>query len=254
MKTFITLCLLFIVGGSCGWVIELFFRKLVHKKWVNPGFLIGPCLPLYGTGVVFLYLICSIDYGFIQNEIWQTIFVIAIITIAMTVIEYVTGLIFIKGLKVQLWDYSDRLGNIDGIICPLFSFFWGVIGAMYYLFIHPLLIDAVTWLNVNEIYSFFIGIYFGIFIIDVCYSFNVVTKIRSWAKENEVIVKLEELKLSIKLRAEQIKQKYSFILSFRTKNGLKDELDDYNKSDLFFKRKLKRKHKKENSNEENSQT
>ena len=91
-----------------------------------------------------------------------------------------------------------------------------------------MLINLVNWMNLNEIYSFFIGIYFGIFIIDVFYSFNVVNKIRSWAKENNVIVKLEEFKLSIKLKTEKIKQKYNFLLSFKSKNALSDELNDYN--------------------------
>ena len=226
MKTFITLCLLFIVGGTCGWAIELFFRRFVHKKWVNPGFLAGPCLPLYGTGVVFLYIICSLDYSFIANEVWRA--VIALITVVMTLVEYVTGLIFIVGLKVKLWDYSKRPGNIQGIICPLFTFFWGVIGAAYCLFVHPLLMKAVAWINLNEIYSFFIGMYYGILVIDIFYSFNVVNKIRAWAKEKNVTVKLEEFRLSVKLKAEQIKQKTNFLLSFKTKNSLNEELDEYN--------------------------
>lgn len=230
MKTFITLCLLFILGGTLGWTLELFFRRFVHKKWVNPGFLAGPCLPLYGTGVVCLYLICSIDYSFIENEILRAIFVIFIITVSMTLVEYITGLIFIKRMKVKLWDYSDRPGNIQGIICPLFTFFWGLIGAAYYLFLHPLFVKAVNWINYNEIYSFFLGIYFGIFIIDVFYSFNVVSKIRKWGTEHNVVVKLEEFRLSLKLKAEQIKQKYNFMLSFRTKKSLGEELNDYNDS------------------------
>ena len=228
MKTFITLCLLFIVGGSCGWAIELFFRRFVHKKWVNPGFLVGPCLPLYGTGVVFLYIICSFDYSFIANEVWRAVFVIALITVVMTLVEYVTGLIFIVGLKVKLWDYSKRPGNIQGIICPLFTFFWGVIGAAYCLFVHPLLMKAVAWINLNEIYSFFIGMYYGVLVIDIFYSFNVVNKIRAWAKEKNVTVKIEEFRLSVKLKAEQIKQKTNFLLSFKTKNSLNEELDEYN--------------------------
>lgn len=231
MKTFITLCLLFIVGGTCGWAIELFFRRFVHKKWVNPGFLAGPCLPLYGTGVVFLYIICSLDYSFIANEVWRAVFVIALITVVMTLVEYVTGLIFIVGLKVKLWDYSKRPGNIQGIICPLFTFFWGVIGAAYCLFVHPLLMKAVAWINLNEIYSFFIGMYYGVLVIDIFYSFNIVNKIRAWAKEKNVTVKLEEFRLSVKLKAEQIKQKTNFLLSFKTKNSLNEELDDYNNSE-----------------------
>ena len=45
MEFFLTLTFLFAVGALCGWVIELFFRRLNSKKWINPGFLHGPYLP-----------------------------------------------------------------------------------------------------------------------------------------------------------------------------------------------------------------
>lgn len=48
MKILTTLSALFIIGGSTGWLIELVFRRIAHGKWINPGFLSGPCLPLYG--------------------------------------------------------------------------------------------------------------------------------------------------------------------------------------------------------------
>ena len=66
--------------------------------------------------------------------------------IAMTVVEYIAGRIFIIGMNIKLWDYSDEWGNIQGIICPLFSFFWGVIAALYYFFLHPHILNAVYWL------------------------------------------------------------------------------------------------------------
>ena len=39
---------------------------------------------------------------------------------------------------------------------------------------------------------------------------------------------IKEFKLSIKLKTEKIKQKYNFLLSFKSKNALNDELNDYN--------------------------
>ena len=49
----------FMVFSGVGWVLELFFRRFVSaKKWVNPGFLKGPCLPIYGTGVVVMTGVC----------------------------------------------------------------------------------------------------------------------------------------------------------------------------------------------------
>ena len=92
--------LIFILGGTLGYLLELVFRRIVHKKWVNPGFLTGPCLPLYGVGVLCLYLICSINYDFIPSPFWRAVFVIGVITASMTLVEYITGLIFIKGMNV----------------------------------------------------------------------------------------------------------------------------------------------------------
>ena len=100
MQTFLKLCLVYIIGGSAGWVMDFFFRRFAHKKWVNPGFLVGPNLPLYGTGTLALYLISSADYAFITSEAWRAVFVVVMITFARTFIEYITGGIFIKGMKV----------------------------------------------------------------------------------------------------------------------------------------------------------
>lgn len=228
MITFLELTFIFFVGSTLGWVTELIFRRCVHKKWINPGFLAGPCLPLYGSGLVVLYTICMFDYSFIPSPIWQKVFVIAVITAAMTLIEYITGLIFIKRLKVKLWDYSDRFGNIQGIICPLFTLIWGVIGAAYYLFIHARIVGAVHWLCSNMQYSFFVGMYFGVFIVDVAYSFKVVSKIRKFAAEHKTVVRIEELKLQAKLRAEEFKHKHSFLFPLSGKTDLSSELVNYN--------------------------
>ena len=132
MKYLVIISTLFAIGSLIGWIIELFFRRFVsQKKWMNPGFLTGPYLPIYGFGVLVLYAVSNIPLG-ITNQIADTIVRILIIGVGMTVVEFIAGLIFIKGLKVKLWDYSDRKGNIMGIICPSFSLIWLVVGSLYY--------------------------------------------------------------------------------------------------------------------------
>ena len=107
------LLLLFMIGATLGWCLELVYRRFVSsKKWINPGFLNGPYLPLYGFGVCLLYGICSIPM-----PLWAQI---VFIVVMMTVIEYIAGLIFIVGMHIKLWDYSKQWGNIQGIICPLY--------------------------------------------------------------------------------------------------------------------------------------
>ena len=140
MNLFLTLAFLFSVGSIIGWIIELFFRKYFsssnpNHKWINPGFLRGPYLPLYGFVLCILYFLSKINLNFIPNLTIQHFVLFGIMAIVITFVEYIAGIIFIKGMKVKLWDYSKLKGNIQGIICPQFTFFWFLLSVFYYIFI-----------------------------------------------------------------------------------------------------------------------
>lgn len=239
MKFFLSLAFLFFIGSTLGWALELFFRRFISsKKWINPGFLTGPYLPIYGFGLCALYLISKIDMSFIQNLILQKILVILFMTIAMTLIEYIAGIIFIKGMKVKLWDYSEEWGNIQGIICPLYTFFWAVISTIYYFFVNDTIIESINWLYNNLMFSFFIGMFFGVLIIDVIHSMNLTVKIRKIATEYNILVRLEELKENIREDAEKSKDKIHYIFALKTNKNLKDVIYKY--KDKHLSRKFKK--------------
>ncbi len=215
---------LFFVGSIAGWCVEVVFRRLfTAKKWINPGFLTGPYLPLYGFGVVGLFGISllPIDTGMAWLD---AVLIILIMGVAMTVIEYIAGLIFIKGMKIKLWDYSNRWGNIQGIICPLFSFFWLVAGAAFYFLVDAPVIEAVRWFVSNIEFSFVVGAVFGVFLVDLVHSLGLSWKIKKFAEEHGVIVHFEKLKAEIKARKEEIKEKASFLFPFKSLSELKEEL------------------------------
>lgn len=213
MNVFLTLAFLFFIGSIMGWVLELFFRRIVSKgEWINPGFLVGPYLPLYGFGLCIFYLLSQI-------KIDDSVIIILIMTATVTLIEYVAGLIFIKGMGVKLWDYSNNWGNVDGLICPLYTLFWGILATIYYYFVSPYVMTSLSWLEDNLAFSFFIGFFFGIIIIDTVYSTNLIVKIRKFAIENGLVVKYEEFKASILQQAVKNKEKYSFI--FAINNNVK---------------------------------
>ena len=189
MQNFLVILFLFSVGSFFGWILELLFRRFLSKnnperKWINPGFLVGPCLPLYGFSLIVLYLLSKIDLWFIENPIVKQISLFVVMSICITFLEFITGLIFIKGMKIKLWDYSDCFGNIKGIICPQFSFYWIVLSALYYFLINPRIISWVFWFTNHLAFSFFTGVYYGILIIDIIYSFQLVSKVKKFAKEN----------------------------------------------------------------------
>lgn len=250
MSVLLQLCFLFFVGSCLGWCIELLFRRIfTAKKWINPGFLTGPYLPLYGFGLCFMYGVAYIPVytGFVWAD---KLILILIAGVLMTALEYVAGLIFIKGLKIKLWDYSKRRGNIQGIICPLFSFIWTVVAAVYILFIHSFVTGWVSWFVNHLGFAFFVGLFFGVFFVDLAHSLDLSVKIRAFAKTNKIVVSYEKLKESIKdgiergrARAEESiergkerarkgrerrkRRRASFLFALRSGAGLQHALAEY---------------------------
>ena len=236
MDIFLTLAYLFFIGSIFGWVLELLFRNLTqrHEKWVNPGFCTGPYLPIYGCGLCVLFLLAMLEGALPwMNKPVMFLFM----AVAMTAIEYVAGLWCLKRTKVRLWDYSDQWGNIQGIICPKFSLYWGILGALYYFLIHPRILGALDWLSRNLAFSFVIGMFFGVFIIDFAHSAQLVSKLRKFAEENDVVVRYEALKLSIRQNQERAKEKYHFFRPFHSQQPLGEHLRQM--VDSFEKRKKK---------------
>lgn len=232
MNIFLVFAFLFFAGSICGWCLELLFRRFFSKnnpskKWVNPGFLNGTYLPIYGFGLCALYAMTMLERLICVNSVAaQKLILFIMMAAAMTAIEYIAGIIFIKGMKVKLWDYSEEWGNIQGIICPKFSFFWAVLSAVYYFLIHPYVLDGIRWLSENLAFSFFIGLFFGIFIIDVCYSLDLSVKIRRFAAENEVVIRYERLKSEIHSHTDRHKSRIiHFLIQFRSESSLRDSLE-----------------------------
>lgn len=203
MSYLVIISTLFVIGSLGGWVIELFFRRFVsQKKWMNPGFLTGPYLPIYGFGVLVLYAVSNIPLG-IDGHIWDVIIRIIIIGVGMSLIEFLAGLIFIKGLGIKLWDYSNRKGNIMGIICPSFSLIWLVVGSLYYFFLNPVLVQGITWIAENLIYTYFIGAVIGAMIVDFAYSIHLATKLKVFNEYRAL--RFEEFKKEFKNKIKNIK-------------------------------------------------
>ena len=231
-QIFLIVLYLFFFGGVGGWVLELFFRRFFsganpERKWLNPGFLFGPCLPLYGFGTVLLFVLSELDhtlFGSFSGTFWYYPVMFVVMALAMTLLEYIVGLVSFKGFHLRLWDYSKLWGNIQGIICPLFSFFWAILGALYYFLIHPYILDGLDWLSRNLAFSFFIGMFFGVFIIDVVNSAQLVVKLKKFAEDNDVIVRYEALKTHIRQQREERSLKYHFFRPFRTERPLAESL------------------------------
>lgn len=229
MSTFLIAAFLFFVGSLLGWCLEVVFRRFFSaKKWINPGFLAGPYLPLYGFSLCLLYFMAGLENVIpIESDILRKIVLFAAMALCITFVEYIAGVIFIKHMKIKLWDYSNEWGNIDGIICPKFSFFWAVLSAIYYFGIHPHILNALEWFSQNLAFSFCVGFFYGILVIDAAFSTNIVAKVRQFSKENDIVMRYEELKEHIRSAKEERKEKFRFLLSMYSSVSISEHLKEY---------------------------
>ena len=196
------LILIFSIGTVVGWFLELLYRTLFsQKKLVNPGFLSGPYLPIYGFGFLFLYLLSlpqmPLTYRFV------------LFFLGTTILEWITGEFFLRFYSLRLWDYTKNKFNYKGLICPKFSLYWTMLSIMFYYLIFPKLV-IITELTRDNIYFYLgIGFYMGIFIEDVIISFHLATRLKNIIRD---VVENERLKLHLKLKELTLEQK---VLDFK---------------------------------------
>ena len=224
MQILLIYLFLFIVGCILGWFIEVLFRRFFSaKRWVNPGFMKGPWLPLYGFGVIVMFTLSFVCVSFfpenmqfynplgglferdyISGPTINDLIPIFLMWIGMLLLEFFAGLIFIKGFKVKLWDYSNMRGNIMGILCPLFSFFWLVIAVLFYYGINPFLYRLSTYMHTYMFggegqvahfgFIYVLGMGYGIFVYDFATSIGAFAAISKYAKELGIVERYEEMK------------------------------------------------------------
>lgn len=229
MNFFLKLAYLFFIGSTFGWVLELFFRRFIsganpERKWINPGFCVGPYVPLYGFGLCILYLLSSLGGLLGADNPGSVALLLLCMAVSMTAIEYLAGILCLKVMKIRLWDYSQMWGNVQGLICPAFSLIWAAAGAGYYFLVHPYILDALKWLSENLAFSFVIGFFFGVFAIDVAYSTHLVSRMKKYADENQVIIKYERLKSHIRSAQDEMHEKVHFMFPFWTAHELSAHL------------------------------
>lgn len=119
MNIFLILAFLFFSGSIIGWMIEVIFRRFFsssnpQRKWINPGFCVGPYLPIYGVGLCIFYLIARVHVQWFESQILNQALLFIFASVCMTILEYIAGVISLKWFHIRLWDYRNEWGNIQG--------------------------------------------------------------------------------------------------------------------------------------------
>ncbi len=115
MKIVKKYALFFVIGGVGYGLLELLWRGHTHWTMILAG------------GV------CFIIFSLIAEHLYSLPLLIkaALSAVAVTAVELVFGLVFNLGLRLDVWDYTNRPLNFLGQICAPFSLLWFALGIVF---------------------------------------------------------------------------------------------------------------------------
>ncbi len=155
----------FIIYGLMGWIWESSYASLKERKLVNRGFLNGPIIPIYGAGVMLIYILFYnskmlhlVEQASLKN--YLLIFLIGMV--AASVLEFVTSYVMEKMFHATWWDYSEIRFNIQGRICLLVSLCWGALSIVLVKLLHPMVSKLITFIprQAGEVAAYVISVLF----------------------------------------------------------------------------------------------
>lgn len=132
------LALVVIIGSFAGVVIELLWCLITNGYLESrAGLVWGPFNLLYGVGAAALTL-CL--YRYRNRGQWLSFLGGMIVG---TVVEYGCSWLQETLLGSVSWDYSHLPFHINGRVCLLYSFFWGILGVLWIKDIYPRMAKAL---------------------------------------------------------------------------------------------------------------
>lgn len=232
--------LLFIIYSAIGWTMEVIGKLIELKRFVNRGFLIGPCCSIYGVGAILITLL-------LKNFTYNVIILFIMSILVCGILEYATSYFMEKFFKARWWDYSKRKFNINGRICLNTIVPFGLLGCFIVYIANPFFFKELE--KIPDIVLHIIAIaLLLIYIVDCCISLGVVTNLRKTTskvnKENrednteEITKKVREILLGKSVFNRRLINAYPKLITIKEKikesteeikktvNSAKDEIKD----------------------------
>lgn len=162
--------LLFFASSFLGWVWEVLVCWWMNKASVSiaelilhyRGVLQGPWAPIYGSGVIALAIIWKLLKGKPLP-----VFLVSILTCGL--LEYISGWLLEMLFHQRWWDYTGAFLNIDGYICFVSVFGFGIAGAAVMLLFMPRYLRFLKRWH-SKMFKRVTWILTALFIVDISYS------------------------------------------------------------------------------------
>lgn len=152
---------LFLLYSLLGFIMEstLYKVKTINK---HSGIFYGPMTAVYGVGIISIELLNKYLFKKIKcNKIIKLLIEFIILTLILSLIEYLGGNILNYLFDIDMWDYSNIKPNFGKYVCLKNSIIWGILGVAYIHIFKPFTDKILNQITNKETYLFLI-----LFIID----------------------------------------------------------------------------------------
>ena len=132
MKKILTLYLVFLLISFIGFLYEYCLAYMLNYD-LDRNFLNVPICPIYGFGVILVYLLFDIpinmrflNYKFKYNKNIKLYLYFLFTAISATLLEYIVGSYFEKTFNIVLWDYTEMMFTFNKYCALIPSLVWGI--------------------------------------------------------------------------------------------------------------------------------
>lgn len=106
------------------------FKITLSSK--HSGIFYGPMTTVYGVGIIAIILLNKYVFRKLKcNIVLKLIIEFILLSITLTLIEYLGGNILNMLFDIDMWNYSRKAFNFGKYICLELSLIWGVLGLLY---------------------------------------------------------------------------------------------------------------------------
>jgi uncharacterized membrane protein len=151
MEYLVDLVLLFFFYSFVGWCIEVTLKYFQYHRFINRGFLTGPCLPIYGSGCA---LITAAIDGLVLVSRYESSYgsVFAVSFVLCGILEYLVSYFLEKRFHARWWDYSQKPMNLHGRIWIGNLMLFGLGGVIVVKIVNPLMYRLLTSIPIKARY------------------------------------------------------------------------------------------------------
>ena len=161
----------FFIYSILGFLLEGTYT-LITSNHFSSGILYGPWTPVYGFGAILTIIISQkIFKKMHKSRFTETLVTFIVLTIVLTLIEWLGGIIIENVFHETLWNYKNFQFNIGKYISLEMALIWGLISIFIIYFIKPIIDKIEKKIPKSLTYTLLI-----FFIIDIITT--IITKIK----------------------------------------------------------------------------